>query len=50
MCNNYYKMERKTVSIRVDPVIWKEAKKYAIERDMSIGKVIETSLVQLLRR
>ncbi len=43
-------MERKTVSIRVDPIIWKKAKMYALEKDMSIGKVIETSLIQLLRR
>lgn len=43
-------MERKTVSIRIDPVIWKEAKKYALEKDLSIGKLIETAIVQLLRR
>ena len=43
-------MKRKTVSIRVDPIIWKEAKKYAIDKDMSLGKVIETALVQMFRR
>jgi len=43
-------MKRKTVSIRVDPVIWKEAKKYALEKDMSIGELIETFIIQMLRR
>ena len=43
-------MERKTVSIRIDPVIWKEAKKYALDKELSIGKIIETALVQMLRR
>lgn len=43
-------MERKTVSVRVDPIIWKEAKKYALSKDMSVGKLIETALIQLLRR
>ena len=43
-------MERKTVSIRIDPIIWKEIKKYALERDLSVGKLIETAIIQLLRR
>ncbi|MFH1182044.1 MAG: hypothetical protein V1702_03740 [Candidatus Woesearchaeota archaeon] len=43
-------MERKTVSIRIDPTIWKEAKKYALEKEMSVGKLIETAVLQLLKR
>lgn len=43
-------MERKTVSIRIDPVIWKEAKRYALDKEISIGKLIETALLQLLKR
>lgn len=43
-------MDRKTVSIRIDPIIWKEAKKYALEKEMSVGKVIETAIIQLMRR
>mgnify|MGYP001560012153 CR=1 len=44
------KMKRKTVTLRIDPVIWKEARKYAIDRDMSMGKIVETALIQMLRR
>jgi len=43
-------MKRKTVSIRIDPIIWKDAKKYSIDKEMSIGKLIETALVQMLRQ
>ena len=43
-------MKRKTISIRIDPVIWREAKKRAAEKDMSIGKLVEAALIQLLRR
>ena len=43
-------MDRKTVSVRIDPLVWKEAKKYALERDMSVGKVLETAIIQLMRR
>ena len=43
-------MDRKTVSVRIDPLVWKEVKKYALERDMSVGKVLETAILQLMRR
>ncbi len=43
-------MERKTVSIRIDPEIWKEAKKQAIEMEMSIGQIVETALIHLKRK
>lgn len=32
---------RETTSIRIDPVLWKEAKVKAIHNDMSIGQYIE---------
>lgn len=37
-------MERKTVSIRIDPKLWKDARKYAIDNDLTIGKLLEKIL------
>ncbi len=38
--------EKKTTSIKVDPDLWKEAKKLAIDRGVTIGALVE----QLLRK
>ena len=35
---------RETVSIRVDPQIWKEAKIHAIKNDISIADLVESAL------
>jgi hypothetical protein len=34
-------MERKTTSIKVDPQLWKEFKKHAIDEDKDISEVLE---------
>lgn len=38
--------EKKTTSIKVDPDLWKKAKKLAIDRGTTIGALVE----QLLKR
>jgi len=37
-------MERVTVSLRVNPNIWKEARKYAIDKGVSMAELVEKSL------
>jgi predicted transcriptional regulator len=34
-------MERKTTSIKVDPELWKEFKKHAIDQDKDISEILE---------
>ncbi|MFP4006358.1 MAG: ribbon-helix-helix protein, CopG family [Candidatus Hadarchaeia archaeon] len=38
--------EKKTTSIKVDPELWKEAKKLAIDRGTTIGALVEDLLRQ----
>jgi predicted HicB family RNase H-like nuclease len=35
---------RETVSIRLDPELWKEAKIYAIKNDISVAELVEEAL------
>jgi len=42
--------KRETVSIRVEPELWKEAKIHAVKNDMSIGEVVEKALKAFLPR
>lgn len=39
-------MERTTTSIKINPQLWKEVKKYCIDKDINISDLIE----QLLKR
>jgi hypothetical protein len=34
-------MERKTTSIKVNPQLWKEFKKHAIDRDKDLSDILE---------
>ncbi|MBI2547715.1 CopG family transcriptional regulator [Candidatus Woesearchaeota archaeon] len=34
-------MERKTTSLKIDPELWKEAKKHAIDKDIELSEYIE---------
>jgi predicted DNA-binding ribbon-helix-helix protein len=44
-------MSKQTVtSIRIDEELWKEAKKYAIDEDVSLGELIEKLLKEELER
>jgi len=42
--------ERINVSLRVDKDVWKEAKKKAIDLDLTIGKFVETAILHEMRR
>ncbi len=35
---------RETVSVRVDPNLWKQAKIYAVRDNLKIGELVEASL------
>ena len=41
--------DRMTVSIRITPDVWKTAKKFAVEKDMTIGQLVEIALIHELR-
>jgi len=43
-------MTRKTVSIRVDPDVWKESKILAVKSNLSIGELVEDALKNKLKR
>lgn len=38
-------MERKVISIRIDEEIWKTAKKYALDKELTFGELVEASLI-----
>jgi antitoxin component of RelBE/YafQ-DinJ toxin-antitoxin module len=42
--------ERETVSVRISPDVWKEAKKFAVEKDMAVSQLVEIALIHELRR
>lgn len=39
-----------TTSFRVDPKVWKEAKKLAIDRNVTLGELIEEFIRKELKR
>jgi hypothetical protein len=42
--------ERKTTSIKVDPQLWKEFKKHAIDEDKDISVVLEQMIREKVRK
>jgi predicted HicB family RNase H-like nuclease len=40
---------KETVSVRVSPDVWKMAKRYALEIDLSIGQLVEAALIHEMR-
>ncbi len=42
--------ERKTTSIKVDPELWKKAKKHCIDKDIDMSELIEQLLKKELSR
>lgn len=42
--------ERKTTSIKVNPDLWKETKKLAINRGMEVSELVETALRKELQK
>lgn len=43
-------MERKVTSLKVDPELWKQAKKFAIDRGISLAELIEELIKKELKR
>lgn len=43
-------MGRKVISIRIDEEIWKIAKKYAIDKDLTFGELVEASLIHEMQK
>lgn len=43
-------VKRETTSIRVDPEIWREAKKLAIDLKLSIGEFLENLIKKELKK
>ena len=43
-------INNKTVCIRINPEVWKEAKKYALELDLKVGKFIESAILHEIQR
>ena len=41
---------KETTSIRIDPILWKEAKLYALKNDMNIGEFIEKLIKKELKK
>jgi predicted HicB family RNase H-like nuclease len=43
-------MEKIVVSMRIDREMWKMAKKYAIDKDLSIGQFVETAILHEVQK
>ena len=43
------KVVRKTTSIKINPDLWKEVKKYCIDKDMDISDMLENPLRKELK-
>jgi len=43
-------MERKVTSIRIDPDLWRELKKVAIDLDMKVYEVLEQAIREFLKQ
>lgn len=41
---------KETTSIRIDPILWKEAKIHALKNDMSIGEFIENLIKKEIKK
>ncbi len=43
-------MERKTTSIKVDPQLWKDFKKFAIDQDKDLSDVLEQMIKEKVKK
>jgi len=41
--------DKETVCVRVSPEVWKMAKRYAVEIDVTIGQLVEAALIHEMR-
>ncbi len=44
-----YVQKRVTISIKLSPDIWKQAKRVALDRDVTLGQLVENALLRELR-
>jgi predicted HicB family RNase H-like nuclease len=42
--------ERRTYSVRVDPDIWKAARKHAVDRESTLSDLVEEAIRDLLKK
>lgn len=42
--------EKQTFSIRVDPAIWKAARKLAIDNDTTLSDLVEEAILETLKK
>lgn len=43
-------MTKETVSIRIDPQVWKTAKVYAAQHDMKMGELVENIIRETISK
>jgi hypothetical protein len=44
-----YLGKRVTISIKLSPDIWKQAKRVALEREITLGQLVENALLREIR-
>ncbi len=42
--------ERRTFSVRVDPDIWKEARKLAVDKETTLSELVEEAIQDVLKK
>ncbi len=42
--------EKRTFSVRIDPDIWKAARKLAVDRDTTLSDLVEEAIQDLLKK
>lgn len=42
--------ERRTFSVRIDPDIWKSARRLALEKDATLSEVVEEAILDFLKK
>jgi predicted transcriptional regulator len=45
-----YVAEKQTFSVRVDPDIWKAARKLAIDKDTTLSNLVEEAILEVLKK
>ena len=43
-------MTKIVISVRIDEQIWKTAKKYAIDKDLNFGQLVEAAIIHEMQR
>jgi len=43
-------MTKETVSIRINPKVWKEARLYAVKSNLKVGELVESALKEKINK